>query len=120
KTSIFICKLLLPNFENWSAQQQLSYTENFQWLIRKAAHFSEYTLLAALFMQAFKSPRITRHQQQFYALLSTILYAISDELHQLFIPGRACQIQDILIDSSGAVLGIILITLFYQLVKKLK
>lgn len=40
------------------------------------------------------------------ALLICIPDAISDEVHQLFIPGRAGQVRDVIIDSAGAVVGI--------------
>lgn len=40
------------------------------------------------------------------ALGICILYAISDEFHQLFVPGRGGQIRDVLIDSTGAIVGV--------------
>ena len=41
----------------------------------------------------------------YIGLLVSILYAISDEIHQLFIPGRSCQITDICIDTLGILIG---------------
>ena len=43
-----------------------------------------------------------------YPLLFSMLYACSDELHQLFVPGRFCAFKDVMIDSSGAFVGILL------------
>jgi len=37
-----------------------------------------------------------------------VLYAISDETHQIFVPGRSAQISDVLIDSVGAIVGILM------------
>ena len=46
-------------------------------------------------------------------------YAISDEVHQLFVPGRAGQVRDVLIDSAGSLLGIIIIMSFEKLLIKI-
>ena len=42
------------------------------------------------------------------SLLVCVLYAISDELHQLFVSGRGAQVKDVLIDSAGATVGVCL------------
>ena len=51
-----------------------------------------------------------------FSLMFCILYAISDELHQLFVPGRGAQVKDVLIDSFGSFVGIG----FYEMVSKMK
>jgi VanZ family protein len=45
------------------------------------------------------------------------LYAVSDEVHQIFVPGRAFAIRDIIIDTSGAALGLGIIALFKKAFK---
>lgn len=83
-------------------------------IIRKLAHFTEYLILGVLVINMF-----TKNNAKKYYLLSILLciiYAISDEIHQLFVPGRACQIKDILIDSIGSITGIYL----YKLISKRK
>lgn len=42
------------------------------------------------------------------ALATCIVYAVSDEIHQLFVPGRGAQVKDVMIDSTGAFAGIII------------
>ena len=54
------------------------------------------------------------------AFLICVLYAISDEIHQLFVPGRAGQVRDVLIDSSGSFLGIFLVMLFVRFLRKIR
>ena len=69
-------------------------------LIRKLAHFLEYgvlALLAASFLEEFPLKENYR-----YAFLFALLYAVGDELHQLFVAGRAGMWQDVLIDAAGA------------------
>lgn len=51
----------------------------------------------------------------FYALLGVFLYACTDELHQAFVPGRACAFTDVLIDTSGGALAMVLIAMINQL-----
>lgn len=83
-------------------------------IIRKLAHFTEYLILGVLVINMF-----TKNNAKKYYLLSILLcliYATSDEIHQIFAPGRACQIKDILIDSIGSITGIYL----YKLISKRK
>lgn len=68
-------------------------------VIRKCAHFASYFLLGIF--SALSYSRITK-KPFWLALCTGVLYAVSDELHQYFIPGRSCEIRDMLIDSLGA------------------
>lgn len=49
--------------------------------------------------------------KSFLAIIICILYATSDELHQLFVMGRSCELRDVFIDSLGSVSGIIIYNL---------
>ena len=70
-------------------------------VIRKCAHFFEYLVMGIFVINAMK-----RKQYKYIALLICILYAITDEFHQRFVPGRGPGIKDVLIDSIGASVGI--------------
>ena len=71
-------------------------------IIRKLAHFTEYLILGLLTYNL-----INNHNKKTYiAIIICILYAISDEIHQIFVPGRSCQILDMTIDSIGSITGI--------------
>ena len=78
----------------------------FNHIIRKNAHFFAYLILGVLVSNALKNNGIKGSKRFLIALVICILYAISDEIHQLFIPGRAGQVRDVMIDSAGAVVGI--------------
>ena len=41
------------------------------------------------------------------ALGAAALYAVTDEVHQYFVPGRSCELRDVLVDTSGALTGIL-------------
>ena len=87
--------------------------------IRKLAHFTAYLILGILVYNLllcyFKNKK-----SLILTLVICLLYAISDEIHQLFVPGRAGQIKDVLIDFSGATLGVLSVWLIGRLKNKLK
>jgi VanZ family protein len=68
-------------------------------LLRKVAHVTEYAVLGALLLRATRRPGL--------ALALAALYAVSDEVHQHFVEGRHAALVDVLIDSTGALVGIL-------------
>lgn len=76
-------------------------------VVRKVAHFTEYMILSIACFYALSSWQIKSLRLYAGLALFCILYAVSDEIHQYFVPGRSCQLQDVLIDSSGAVTGLL-------------
>lgn len=74
--------------------------------VRKAAHMTEYAILVILLYVWLGKWQFPVMKRGFLALLTSILYAASDETHQRFVPGRAGKFSDVLIDSAGAVLGL--------------
>ena len=79
---------------------------NFNHIVRKNAHFFAYLILGVLVSNALKSNGINGPKRFLIALLICVLYAISDEVHQLYVSGRAGQVKDVIIDSAGAIVGI--------------
>lgn len=80
-------------------------------IIRKNAHFFLYMILGLLVMNAFRRCGNTVKKSLVLSFLVCVLYAVSDEIHQLYVPGRGAQMTDVIIDSLGAVTGL----LFYWL-----
>ena len=80
-------------------------------LVRKGAHFSAYMLLAVLASNAVCQSGIKGLKSFAAALGICVLYAVSDEIHQLFVAGRSGQPLDVLIDSFGACVGAGILTL---------
>ncbi len=79
--------------------------ENMNHLVRKNAHFFVYLVLGALTVNAFCSSGVFGIRGIAAAIAVCVIYAASDEIHQLFVPGRSGQFTDILIDSAGAAVG---------------
>lgn len=78
--------------------------DSFENIVRKLAHFSEYFVLGDLFYITLRSFGLSKRKSA-YAILFSAIYAVSDEIHQYFIPGRACRWYDMVIDTSGSVFG---------------
>lgn len=92
------------------------YIDILQTLIRKGAHMGEYAILSVFLYYGFIHLQI----RKIYLLtfIVSVLYACSDEIHQLFIPGRSGAIIDVCIDSIGICIGLLLICLFYKYRKR--
>lgn len=77
-----------------------------QEIIRTIAHCLEFMGLSVLIFNATYATFETK-LTPVIAFAGTVFYAITDEIHQIFVPGRAFQISDILVDSTGAFIGAI-------------
>ena len=86
--------------------------ELLSFIIRKLAHFTEYLILGLLVANMFTKNNI--NNLYLISIILCIIYATSDEIHQIFVPGRACQLRDILIDSIGSIIGIYLYKLINE------
>lgn len=80
--------------------------EVLSFIIRKLAHFTEYLILGFLTINMLNKNDISK--KYLISILICLIYATSDEIHQIFVPGRACQIRDVLIDSIGSITGVYL------------
>jgi VanZ family protein len=80
-------------------------------LVRKMAHLTEYAILTCLIWRLVRSYRDEGDPKHRWivariTLLAVIIYAASDEFHQLFVPSREASVRDVLIDTSGAILAL--------------
>ena len=92
--------------------------EKFVKPVRKLAHFTIYLILGVLVYLYIKEFNISN--KFIISLLICILYALSDEIHQLFIVGRSGKIIDVFIDSFGSLTGIFIIKKVGRLYEKNK
>lgn len=84
-------------------------------IVRKAAHMTEYAMLAILLGIHFFTIKVSTKKFFILNISICVLYAMSDEFHQLFVDGRSGQIGDVGIDSIGVVFGTLI---FYLFIKK--
>ena len=91
-------------------------------IIRKAAHFTEFMLLSICTFMLARSYRLRLKMSSRIAGTYGLLYAITDEIHQRFIPGRSGEVLDVLIDFGGVLTGIAIscfVILLYRKKKRL-
>lgn len=123
-TLVFLCMAVIFALSQQEAPQSQATSDGvLRWLlehlglqisshtVRKTAHALEFcgleTLLYFAYFESFRAP------QAVSALLTTVLYAASDEIHQYFIVGRSCQLRDVFVDFLGAAAGLAACTLLY-------
>ena len=94
--------------------------ENYITPIRKLAHFSIYFLLGACVMYALFGYKLKMSIRWVLCVGICFLYASSDEIHQMFVPGRGPMISDVLLDSVGAAFGAAVLFGIYFILKKRK
>ena len=87
-------------------------------LIRKLAHFSLYAIGGIIIFLHVNLYEITEKRKVITSWTIGTTYAISDEIHQLFVPGRSGEIRDVCIDSLGIVMGITIIILIFKILKR--
>ncbi|MGE5326829.1 MAG: VanZ family protein [Deltaproteobacteria bacterium] len=78
-------------------------------IMRKCAHLTEYALFSMLLYYSLGRRREWRRVPAVCALIIAGLYSLSDEFHQLFVPGRGPSIVDSGIDTFGALVGIVIV-----------
>lgn len=83
-------------------------------MFRTIAHGLEYCGLGALLFHALL--QTTGKPKPFIGFAVAAIYAVTDEIHQIFIPGRAFQISDIAVDWTGAAVGTAACMLIYFIV----
>lgn len=110
-----IVGIVVPGYDQMPLADQLYWQETLDHIVRKTAHFLEYTALGALMMNAVvqvaRAMRVPLRRS--FAVLAWTLataYAASDEIHQIFVPGRTCKLGDVLLDSVGVLLGVLIVS----------
>jgi VanZ family protein len=78
-------------------------------LLSLSAHFAEYAVLATLLWLALRNTPSLAARAVPLSLAVAVLYAISDEFHQSFVPGRYPDVRDVLVDAAGALAALLLL-----------
>jgi len=112
---MMIGRIFHSDFEEWDDVKVTEYLDSLSLVIRKTAHACEYAVLcflaAHVFIPGTKNQLLCRFKKIFTGFAVAVMYAITDEIHQSFVPGRACTIVDVGIDSLGAFAMVLLMSL---------
>ena len=112
---MFLGSIVYSDFEDWQVEEQQEFAENWDHPVRKCAHMTEYAILGFFLVGARYDGREKCRRVVGRSLGIAALYAATDEIHQYFVPGRACMFTDVCIDSVGALLGILFATMIMTL-----
>lgn len=113
-----LLKFFYPGFDGLSVLRKEELIDSLQFAARKAAHSSVYGVLGFLSFLTFISYRRIAYSGRI-AISSAVclMWAVSDEVHQLFVPGRSCEARDVLIDFGGSLLAITVLALLSRCMK---
>lgn len=115
-----ILRIFISNFDSLTDTAQQELIAPLQFFVRKGAHFMEYAVLGVF--SFFTYITYTKIPLKFRLIIipaTCLLFSISDEIHQLFVPGRSGEIRDVCIDFCGSLLSIGILT-FIARTKKFK
>lgn len=112
-----ITKIFYNNFDNMGDYMQTEIYNQISHIIRKTAHFSIYMALG-LFSSLTVGRRKLISLKSMGVVGFCFIYACSDELHQYFVPGRACMFTDVLIDTCGSITGLIISAILMKIIAR--
>ncbi len=108
---------VISKIKTMDINTQLHYIERLHPIIRKLAHFGVYTVVGFSVMGFM----CTFDMRNIFKVLTSfgigVIYAISDEVHQYFIPGRSARVFDVCIDSLGVLTGIFILVVLIVFVE---
>ncbi len=108
----FINNIISVSNKSMSKSDKIETISNISYLVRKIAHFSEYLILGILLILTLKEFNVKRYY--LLSIIIAVIYASSDEVHQLFLVGRSAKVLDVFIDSFGSIVGILIVKLRFK------
>lgn len=102
---------------NLSKEEKENLIERLEPIARKLAHYSLYTFGGVLIINFVNTYKLKMNKKVSISIIIGALYAISDEIHQVFIEGRSGSVKDVGIDTLGVITGVII---FICIIKSLK
>ena len=109
---IRICETVLNRKLNDTEKEK--YTSKYIVPVRKSAHFTLYFILGILVFLFVKDFTAMKYKVVLICVLVVLLYSISDEVHQLFVPGRSGEVLDVMIDTMGGFISTNILYLVYR------
>ena len=107
-------------FKIHSNADLMMHAEAVHTFVRKTAHFTEYAVLGFFTYKAVSCDVKDRKKAVLMAQLISTGYASTDEIHQMFVPGREGKVFDVMIDSCGAFCGIMVSCITQKFIEKKK
>ncbi len=115
-----VYSVIVPDETVITVEQRIEIMDKIQLFVRKSAHFLIYAALGFSFFASLTTHFVTLKNKFILSQVFSSAYAASDEFHQLFVEGRAGTVKDVLLDSAGALFGILLCFAATLIIKKIK
>lgn len=109
KTIVFVAEIINPDI---TEEEKIILYEKYHIPVRKLAHIGEYFVLCLLVCMFFGTYNISYTRVIMYSFILCFLYACSDEIHQLYVPGRSGNIKDVFVDSIG--ISLVLVVYYFK------
>ena len=107
---------VLPGYGKMTGGERWELRHTVIVVVRKAAHVAEYAALGFFtYLHVHFSESFSEKKKMLYSLGFCAFYGATDEIHQYFVPGRFSTALDVLIDTGGAIVGILLLWLILKL-----
>lgn len=100
---------------HWDSARQAELMDLIVMVLRKGAHMAAYFMLALLVCYAVTSWVSKPRYQYLLTIGISFVYSISDEIHQLLVPGRSGELRDVLIDTAGVLLAMLIVLIIRKL-----
>lgn len=98
--------------------QKYKYSSEVQKIVRKNAHCILYTIGGVVISVFFSALNFNKRKLIVWTSLTGFLYAVSDEIHQRYVPGRTSSVVDVAIDTTGVIIGLIIFMIILKLTTK--
>ena len=109
---------IVPTIKNMPEAEKEKVVDRIESIVRKIAHYSIYTLVGILLMGLMSTYKIKELDRLAISLIIGVIYASTDEIHQVFVPGRGPLITDVILDSMGVLTGIFIVMLVLKIYGK--
>jgi len=103
-----VLRIVMPNYDKLPFLERQKIKDKVSYIVRKTAHFTEFAALGFFLILYLFS--LYEHFNLFllsiFSWIMGTFYAVTDEIHQMFVTARYSSFTDVLIDSSGVIFGI--------------
>ena len=116
-----ICRIFIRDFDSLPFGTQEAHVGHLNQALRKFAHFFEFALLGSVFYMTLHTWGVKHKIALLVTFGAGIVYALTDELHQGFVEGRAPEVPDVFLDAFGVFFGgLIVWIILYAVMKRRK
>ena len=111
---------IIPSTKHLEENQKKEIVKKVNPIMRKIAHYTIYLIGGILIMFFISTIVQSEKRGVLYSVLIGSIYAITDEIHQMFMDGRTAKITDVLIDTLGVITGVVIYITIKTIIYRIK